>query len=135
MPFVLDCSMTMAWVFRDEATERTDSVRDSLLGDSALAPWLCPLEVANVLLAATRRRRIARTDWEHVEASLSALPTRLDVEPPGRVFASTLPLAHEHGLSVHDATYLELALRTQLPVATLDRELARACARCGVALL
>ena len=30
MAFVLDCSVTMAWIFSDEATEATDRVRDSL---------------------------------------------------------------------------------------------------------
>ncbi len=64
MPFVLDCSVTMAWVFPDEATEATASLRDSLLNESAVVPPLWPTEVGNVLLAATRRRRITQSVFD-----------------------------------------------------------------------
>ncbi|MEN9888325.1 MAG: hypothetical protein RL559_362, partial [Pseudomonadota bacterium] len=43
-------------------------------------------------------------------------------------------LAAEHALSAYDACYLELALRRTLPLATLDRALLAAMARCGVPL-
>ena len=56
MAFVLDCSMTMAWVFSDEATVATDALRESLMNDSAAVPVLWAIEVGNVLLVATRRR-------------------------------------------------------------------------------
>ncbi len=55
MAFVLDCSMTMAWVFSDEATVATDALRESLMNDSAAVPVLWAIEVGNVLLVATRR--------------------------------------------------------------------------------
>ncbi|MCY3789515.1 MAG: type II toxin-antitoxin system VapC family toxin [Gemmatimonadetes bacterium] len=41
-------------------------------------------------------------------------------------------LADRHGLSVHDAAYLELAHRMRLPLATLDRALASAALATGV---
>ena len=58
MSFVLDCSMTIAWVFADEATESTNALRDSLITDIAVVPVLWSVEVLNVLLIATRRGRI-----------------------------------------------------------------------------
>jgi len=135
MPFVLDCSMTMAWVFWDEATAATDAVRDRLATDTAVVPCLWPLEVGNVLLAATRRQRLKLDEWPRLTANLSALPITVDEEAHRRVFAAVLPLAHEHGLTVYDAVYLELALRTRLPLATLDQTLARACDKAGVPVL
>ena len=45
--FVLDCSVTMAWCFDDEATPYTDGVRDCLAGMRAVVPSIWPLEVAN----------------------------------------------------------------------------------------
>ena len=42
MPFVLDCSTTMAWVFPDEASEATGQLRDSLIEDRAFVPSLWP---------------------------------------------------------------------------------------------
>jgi predicted nucleic acid-binding protein len=48
---------------------------------------------------------------------------------------STLKLARREGLAAYDAAYLELALRLQLPLATLDNRLAEAAIRCGVSLI
>ena len=56
MAFVLDCSVTMAWVFPDEANEMTDRLRDSMIEGRAFVPSLWPIEVGNVLLVATRAR-------------------------------------------------------------------------------
>jgi predicted nucleic acid-binding protein len=44
-------------------------------------------------------------------------------------------LADRHRLTVYDATYLELALRLSLPLATLDDELRNAAQLEGVPLL
>ena len=80
MPFGLDCPLTMAWVFRDEATAETDAVRDRLVTDTALVPSLWALEVGNVLLAAPRRRRPKREERARLIAAPSALPVTVDEE-------------------------------------------------------
>ncbi|MCM2314518.1 MAG: type II toxin-antitoxin system VapC family toxin [Thermoanaerobaculia bacterium] len=128
MPFVADCSVTMAWLFRDEATEASDALRESLADDLMIVPALWPIEVGNVLLVATRKGRISRSEWPGIRKALEALPIEVDPETPERILAHTLPLAHKHGLSVYDATYLELALRLALPLATFDKQL-RAASR------
>lgn len=127
MPFVLDCSQTMAWIFPDEASPASDALRDSLLHDLAIVPALWHLEVGSVLLGATRRGRIREQDWTRIQAALAALPIEVDHEAPEQVWTAILPLAATHKLSVYDATYLELALRLKLPLATLDADLRAAC--------
>ena len=126
MAFVLDCSVALAWLFPDEATEVTDHLRDSLVEGRAFAPALWPMEVANVLLVATRRGRIDPDEWEQIYAHLEALPIEIDPVSTSRVWGRTLHLANAHRLSVDDAMYLELALRMRLPLATLDRTLSEA---------
>ncbi len=126
MAFVLDCSVALAWLFPDEATEVTDHLRDSLVEGRAFAPALWPMEVANVLLVATRRGRIDPDEWEQLYAHLDALPIEIDPVSTSRVWGRTLGLANAHRLSVDDAMYLELALRMRLPLATLDRTLSEA---------
>jgi predicted nucleic acid-binding protein len=49
---------------------------------------------------------------------------------PVRIF----PLARDYHLTVYDAAYLELALRTKLPLATRDRALCAAAVAAGAAL-
>ena len=65
---------------------------------------------------------------------LRQLPIDVDAtEADGRT-GRALPLARETGLTVYDASYLELAARFGVPLATLDRRLAAAAAHVGVAL-
>ena len=132
MSLVLDCSVTMAWIFRDEATDATDRLRDALIETSAFVPSLWPIETANALLVATRRGRIAQDEWPGVRVHLDALPIEVDPVSASRTWGATLDLASVHGISVYDAMYLELAVRMRMPLATLDRALRAAGQSQGV---
>lgn len=130
--FVLDCSVTMAWVFRDEATAATDQLRDSLRESRAYVPSLWLAEVGNVLLAATRRGRVRVDEWSRIRDAIKALPVHVDTTAVSSVLDASLDLAYEYNLSVYDAIYLELATRMTIPLATLDRALAAAGRAAGL---
>ena len=132
MAFVLDCSVTMAWVFPDEATEATERLRDSLVDDRAFAPSLWPVEVGNVLLIATRRGRVHIDEWPEIHRDLEALPIEIDPVTTSRAWGVSLELAQTYQLSAYDAMYLELAMRMRLPLATLDRALRNAAHAAGI---
>jgi predicted nucleic acid-binding protein len=117
----------MAWVFPDEATPTTDALREQLLNDMAVVPVIWPVEVGNVLLVATRSGRIRQGDLKRIHGNLDALPIEIDSETTERTWQSVLPLAWEHKLSAYDATYLALAMRLKIPLATLDKALRAAC--------
>jgi predicted nucleic acid-binding protein len=133
-PFVLDCSVTMAWIFPDEATRETDALRESLTGKMAIVPSLWPLEVGNILCVASRRGRIDREDWIRIQKDLGELPIEIDGETHRRVWGAILPIAAHHSISVYDASYLELAIRLNLPLATLDKDLRKAGRKADIAL-
>ena len=133
--FVLDASLTLAWCFEDEVSPLADSVLDSLGVEGALAPAIWPLEVANALLVAERRKRMSRARMSGVLRIVKNLPVTVDDARPDRAFEGLLDLARAHGLSVYDASYLELALREGLPLATLDDGLQRAARQTGVKLV
>ena len=132
MAFVLDCSLTMAWIFPDEATDATDRLREALIDTPAFVPALWPVETANALLVATRRGRIAQDEWPEIRAHLDALPIEVDPVSASRTWGAALDLANAHGIAVYDAMYLELAARMRMPLATLDRALLRAAQSAGV---
>ena len=132
MAFVLDCSVTMAWLFPDEATQATERFRESLIETRAFVPSLWPVEVGNVLLTATRRGRIRTDEWPQIRAHLQALPIEIDPVSTSRTWGTSLELAHAHRLSVYDATYLELAMRLRMPLVTLDRALRSAGQAAGI---
>jgi predicted nucleic acid-binding protein len=131
---IVDCSMAMAWYFKDKATPYTNSVLASLATERAVVPVQWPLEVANVLLMAERRRRSNQTRAAKWLRYLSALPIAIDQETPFRSFDPIINLARSQKLTAYDASYLELAVRRGLPLATLDRDLKKAAQVVGVSL-
>ena len=132
-PFVLDCSVTMAWFFVDEATSDTDALLDGLSeGGRALVPRHWILEVGNTLLMAERRKRCSEADATNFLRILGALMIEPDPEPLAHAASAALALARRHGLTLYDAVYLELAMRANRPIATLDKELRMAAKKAGV---
>ena len=132
--FVLDCSITMAWCFDDEATPYTNGVRDNLADVRAIVPTLWPVEVANATIVGERRKRLDEARSSRFLALLNGLPIVVDGETAARAWTDTMHLARAHNLSAYDATYLELAIRRGLPLACLDGKLKTAAQAVGVAL-
>lgn len=131
---VLDCSVAVAWCFEGEADRYADAVLDALTDGSALVPALWPLEVANVLVMAERRRRLRRADTMRLLELVGALPVVVDNPVTIGELPGLLGLAAAHRLSAYDAAYLHLAMREQLPLATRDRALSAAARSTGVRL-
>ena len=133
--FVLDCSVTMAWVFPDEASEATDRLRESMIRGVRSSRPCGRSKWATCSFTATRRGRIAAGEWSRICASLEALPIEVDPVSTSRAWGAALVLAHEHRLSGYDVAYLELAVRMQLPLATLDQALGAAARAEGLDVL
>jgi predicted nucleic acid-binding protein len=132
---VLDCSMTMAWAFRDETTPGTLSVLELAAHEACVAPSVWPLEVCNAVLTAQRRGRFTSDDVPLFLGLVGDLCVSVDDLTLQQTVESVLPLAVQHALSSYDAAYLELALRKGAPLATLDAGLARAARAAGVAII
>ena len=133
---VLDASVAVAWFFDDEATEVSESVLNLLYaGAELLAPAVWPLEVANALLVAERRKRVSLAQMTALMSRITSFPISLETMDTARAFGPILSLARQQSLTEYDAAYLELALRRALPLATLDDELRRAARRAGIALV
>jgi prevent-host-death family protein len=68
-------------------------------------------------------------------ADLDLLPIRTDIDTDRHAWGETARLASRHRLSLYDASYLELARRLTLPLATLDNALHSAALNDGVRLI
>lgn len=133
--FVLDCSATLPWVFASEATRETHALHGVLIaGGKAWVPALWHLELGNVLLGAKRKGRIDQAGIEKFLTTLEIYAIEVDDETMNVAWSKTLALAESFGLTVYDATYLELALRKGVPLASLDVPLRNAVKKAGGAL-
>jgi len=129
--FVVDNSVILAWVL-DEGKTGADRVMDRLVDGAALTPGIWPLEFANSLVVAERRKRLSEAEAVRAREVVLALPIQVVPDERERVLSSVLTLARDQGLSVYDACYLDLAMREGLSLATLDQGLREAAERCGV---
>lgn len=132
MPFVLDASIAACWAFDDEDHPTATRALDQLRTDHAVVPPLWWYEVRNTLIVNERRGRLTPADTATFLRALSRLRLTIGHEPEEQ---AVLSLARQHRLTVYDASYLELAQRLTLPIATLDKDLRAAARAIGVPLL
>ena len=133
-PFVLDCSVAMAWCFEDECDQYADAVLGALGKTEAIVPAIWPLEVANVLLVAERRKRLKKADTARFAELLNGLPIVVEWINSEHALTRVLANGREFGLSSYDAAYLELAMRQGLPLASRDKALRAASRKGGIRL-
>jgi predicted nucleic acid-binding protein len=133
---VVDASVSLSWGFEDESSAYAEDVLDLLLNDRALVPSIWPLEMTNAMLSAVRRGGVQQRYAIRTLANLQRLPIVVD-QTTAYVFIAheIMDLGLAHGLSAYDASYLELAIRRGLPLATQDKRLADAAAAARVDLL
>ncbi|MBF0137578.1 MAG: type II toxin-antitoxin system VapC family toxin [Magnetococcales bacterium] len=130
--FVLDASVTLSWCFSNQQTDYTQEVLRSLHHAEALVPSIWILEVSNVLLVAERRNMLLPTASSRFISLLDSLPIVEIASRRDAITSSIMNLARTNNLTSYDATYLELAIREGIPIATLDKPLHRAAEQIGV---
>ena len=138
MSFVLDNSVAMLWLLPQSnpaGLALADKVLTQLQSDGAMAPSLWTLEAANVIAKCQRLGKITQAQASAFVALIEGLGIVVDASTSQRALHDTLDLARQFRLSAYDAAYLDLAMREQLPLATLDEDLQTAAMQAGVKLL
>lgn len=131
---VLDASVALTWCFPDENTAFAYKVLDHFEHGNAIVPALWPVEIANALVMGERRHRLKDSDVAQFLELINSLAIEMDSQTAPRALTATRQLARSYGLSAYDATYLELAMREGLTLATLDIPLKNAAKAAGVKL-
>ena len=129
MALVIDASAAAALAFADEEQGYAEAVLRTMTRSLAFVPALFWFEFRNVLVVNERRGRVTSQQTDLLLTRFRSLPIRTDYHPDE---ASVLNLSRQYGLTVYDASYLEVAMRRRLPLATKDQELISAAPRVGV---
>lgn len=129
---VLDASLTLASIMRDEKTEAAQAAMLQVAQGGAYVPSLWRLEVANVLRSAIRRGRCDLAFADQALEDLDALPITVDAQTDLQAWSATLALSREEDLTLYDAAYLELALRLNATLLSSDKVLVAAATRRGL---
>jgi predicted nucleic acid-binding protein len=132
--FVVDASVTLAWLITGEATTYTNAIRSRLRIEPAHVPPIWSYEVANALVVAERRGRMTQAQVTEAVQRLDDLTVIVELNALGRVRRDVLILSRQLNLTVYDAAYIELALTQALPVATIDGRMRTAAKTLGLAI-
>ncbi len=133
-PVVVDASVVLAWLLDEDHGALLERVLTAAPEHPLLVPAIWASEVGNGLLTSERRRRVSPAELARAVELVEALEVDVDGVAVARTLDATLPLARELDLSLYDASYLELAMRRGLPLATLDARLKTAASSVGVTL-
>jgi len=126
--FILDASLALEW-FNSGASREVLAKRSLLEDHVALVPHTWRFEVMNVI--ATWRKRGEITDADSTWVLNEILHTPSAIVDEGSA-DSIVSLALHYNLSAYDSTYLNAAMTTGEPLATLDRTLISAAKKAGV---
>ncbi len=136
MRFVVDNSVVMRWLFADGSPADLGYARKILAlfqepATLALVPAVWPLEVGNVIARAEAKGLLQEARSAGFLSLLRDMAIEIDVRSAEFALTDALQLARRHGLSTYDASYLELALRESMPLATNDAALRKALRKAG----
>lgn len=134
-PIVLDASCMLAAFLPDEMIGGAADIVEAALAAGAVVPAIWRLEVVNGTLQAHRRGRFDAEILQALLDEFAKVAVTIDWEGSSVPWGPVADLARRHHLSAYDASYLELARRRGLPLATLDTKLRRAAGQESVEVL
>jgi predicted nucleic acid-binding protein len=134
---VLDASVALCWLFLDGKPAERAYAQKVLAAmqqaeTRALVPVTWGLEVSNVIAKAEAKGLVREVQSEAFLEMLEAVDIGADPATFSNALSDTLQIARRYRLSAYDASYLELAMREGLPLATLDEDLQKAARKAGV---
>ncbi|OQX15700.1 MAG: hypothetical protein BWK76_12680 [Desulfobulbaceae bacterium A2] len=131
---IVDITVVTGWCFAEAAGSYVDAALTEVALHGGLVPPCWMTEVANVLLAAETRMRLTEADSTRFLTLLQELPLRVDNTLPSRHWGDVVGQARRHGLNSAEGAYLELALRENARLASLNQRLRQAARDCHVRL-
>jgi len=128
--FVVDNSVVVAWLYAGQATAYTERLLESSGANTLHTCFIWPAEFANVATVMVKRGIL--TDALGTQMVQMADTLNLAVDPQACDLGALYQISRRYGLSAYDASYLELAMRMNLPLATRDVALMNASQSLGL---
>lgn len=135
MNLVVDCSFFMSSILPDETQNKVEEIfyRISQREFIVYVPSIFYLECSNVLVSSLSRNRINQKSFEEYSNLLKLMPITVDkFSATSESIYSITRLANKHNLSSYDASYIDLAIRLEASIASLDKKLLDACAKANI---
>jgi predicted nucleic acid-binding protein len=132
---VVDASSTLDWFIEKPMSAATTRVFNVARRSLLVLPPVWVLETHNALLKMTRQQKLQTQDALDIKMELELLAKRIDRTLDQEVIDRTWHIAVAHMTTVYDASYLELAWRLDLPLASADTAIRTAARALKIRLL
>jgi len=131
--WVVDASLLVATLVVEDGSDRARTALEGVLLGGGHAPSHLRLEVVNALAVKVRRGVIDRPYRRRALEVFLGYGLTFDTQGDAdAALRRALELADAHRLTIYDAVYLELALRLDASLATLDGDVRKAAQAEGV---
>lgn len=117
--YVVDASVAAKWYFHEEGSDSADALLDR--DCEILAPGLLIVEIADLVSKRARRGEISESMADRIVAALRQVP--LEIHSTAELVTAALPLSLHRGITLADAFYVALAVKSGCPFVTADRRL------------
>jgi predicted nucleic acid-binding protein len=131
---VVDASSIGRALLPDERDVISEQIIEEITSATLVEPAHWGIECAGLILKAARRGRISGAERTGLRIALSALFQTAEIDLQTQAL-NAFDLGVSHDLSVYDAAYLDLAMRTGYPLLTQDKALLKAAKHLGVELI
>ena len=131
---ILDASAAAVLLLPDEG-EPTPAFVEAVVKGPLWVPQHWFLEIASLVRNAERRLRIDAAGRTRALARAAELHVEIDSQTGTRAWASTFDLTKNPKLTIYDAAYLELAIRSGQALATNDTDLIKIAPLHGVTII
>lgn len=121
----------MSWCLNEETVKTSSNILKSIIKNEIIVPGLWAYEVANTLTISVRRNKLTVAETHSLINDIQLLPIEYD-KPTTENISNIFNVASEHKLSAYDAAYIELALRTNLQIASFDKEVIKVSKKLGI---
>ena len=136
MAYVFDASFIGALIIPDEKNSKIDKVFSSIgENEDIFVPQLLWYEITNIFKSIILRKRYSFDEVLKFFPRLTTIWLETDYETGTSYSMKLLRLCNDYNLSSYDAAYLELALRKNAVLCTLDEGLLAAAKKCGIAVV
>lgn len=129
---VIDNSVFMSWAFTDEKNKKSRDLLKRVEKITVYVPSLWVYELTNVLFVAEKKGRIKKVDTISFLNFIKFLPINIENSSYDIVTKDALAISREHNITIYDASYIELAIRKNLPIASFDKELVNISKKIGI---
>ena len=131
MSCVIDASIMVSYLVKDETTDAVESIMAPLLVTLSHVPTLWVYELASALRVAERKQRISESD---INSYLEAIQL-LMVDHHHPKTEMIVEISRTTGLTPYDASYIALCIQLELPLVTLDKKMKAVAEQLGINVL